>query len=86
MMEMRNLEYDYQISLKEEEKLARKESQQKRGKNPNRGSRTVREKFQKSIGGLEGIIVRKREEKVIEEDTMEEEIIFPEKKEDSEEK
>jgi hypothetical protein len=47
MMIMRTVEYAYQLSLKEEEKLARKKSQQNRGKSPNRGRGTVKEKFHK---------------------------------------
>jgi hypothetical protein len=48
MITMRTVEYAYQVALKEEEKLARKKSQKNRGKNPNRGKGTTREKFQKS--------------------------------------
>jgi hypothetical protein len=50
MMTMRTVEDSYQVSLKEEENLARKESQQNRGKNPSRGRGTFREKFQKPRG------------------------------------
>jgi hypothetical protein len=48
MMTMRIVEYAYQVALKAEEKLERKQSQRNRGKNPNRGEGTTREKFQKA--------------------------------------
>jgi hypothetical protein len=50
MMTMRTVEDAYQVALKVEEKLARKQSQRNRGKSPNRGRGTTREKFQKSRG------------------------------------
>jgi hypothetical protein len=52
-MTMRTLEYAYQVALKAEEKLARKQSQGNRGKNPNRGREIIREKFQKPKTGAE---------------------------------
>jgi hypothetical protein len=50
VMKMRNIEDSYQVALKEEEKLARTKIQQNRGKSPNRGRGTIKEKFQKSRG------------------------------------
>jgi hypothetical protein len=55
---MRTVEDAYQIALKAEEKLARKQSQRNRGKSPNRGKGTTREKFQKSRGEAGGLTVR----------------------------
>jgi hypothetical protein len=46
MMTMKTVEDAYQVALKAEEKLTRKQSQRNRGKSPNRGRGIVREKFQ----------------------------------------
>jgi hypothetical protein len=48
MMSVSTVEYAYQVALKAEEKLARNQSQQRRGGNSSRGKGTTREKFQKS--------------------------------------
>jgi hypothetical protein len=45
MVTVRTVEDAYQVALKEEEKLARKQSQKNRGKNPTRGKGTTRENF-----------------------------------------
>jgi hypothetical protein len=50
MMTMRTVEYAYQVSLKVEDKLTRKKSHMNRGKSPNRGRGTTREKFYKFKG------------------------------------
>jgi hypothetical protein len=48
MMSVSKVKDSYQASLKDEEKLAKKQSQQSRGRNSSRGKGTSREKFQKS--------------------------------------
>ena len=48
MITIRKVEDSYQVSLKVEEKLERKKSQQNKGKIPRRGRGIVKEKFQKS--------------------------------------
>jgi hypothetical protein len=45
LVTMRTVEDVYQVSLKAEEKLARKQSQKNKGKNLTRGKGTPREKF-----------------------------------------
>jgi hypothetical protein len=50
MMKMRTVEDDYQVALKEEEKLERNQIQWNIGKIPNRGRGIVIEKLQKPRG------------------------------------
>ena len=54
MMTMRTVEDDYQVSLKEKEKQTRKQSQRNKGKSPNIGRGTTKEKFQKFRGEAGG--------------------------------
>jgi hypothetical protein len=53
MMKVRKVEDAYQIALKAEEKLARKQSQQSRGRSLNRGKRVSHDKAQKPKGEAE---------------------------------
>jgi hypothetical protein len=85
MMTMRTVEYSYQVSLKVEEKLARKKSQWNRGKSPSRGRGTLEKSSRSPDQKLEDITVRQREEEVLEEDTMVEETLFLEEEEEVEE-
>jgi hypothetical protein len=48
MVTMRTVEYAYQVALKAEKKLERKQSQRNMGNNPNIGVGTIREKFKKA--------------------------------------
>jgi hypothetical protein len=48
MMTMRTVEDAYQVALKAEEKMAKKQSQRNREKIPSRGKGTFWEKFQKT--------------------------------------
>jgi hypothetical protein len=48
MMTVRIIEDDYQIALKAEEKLARKQSQRSRGRNPNKGKGVGHDKAHKT--------------------------------------
>jgi hypothetical protein len=79
------MEYYYQVDLKEKEKLERRQSQRNRGKSPNQGIGIIKEKFQNPEVNMEDIIIRKWEDGFLEEDTMEEEIIFPKVEEEEEE-
>jgi hypothetical protein len=53
MMSVRTVEDAYQISLKAEEKLARKQSQRNRGRSPSKGKGVSHDKAQKSKDGIE---------------------------------
>jgi hypothetical protein len=66
MMTMRMVEDSYQVALKEEENLAKKKSQQNRGRSPKRGKGTFREKSQKPNLKMESITVIQKEEEVLE--------------------
>jgi hypothetical protein len=85
MMTMRTVEDYYQVALKAEEKLERKQSQRNRGKNQTEEKEPPERSSRNSGKKLEDLIVRQREEEVLEEDTLKEETLFPEAEEEAEE-
>jgi hypothetical protein len=86
MMTVRTVEDAYQIALKAEEKLARKQSQQNRGRSLNRGKGVSHDKTQKPKGEAQrNHIVTLREEEVPEEGRVVVETLFLEEEEEVEE-
>jgi hypothetical protein len=85
MVTVRTVEDVYQIALKAEEKLARKQSQQNRGRSLNRGKGVSQDKHKIPKVRQRNHIVTLREEEVPEEGRVVVETLFPEEEEEVEE-
>jgi hypothetical protein len=85
MVTFRTVEDAYHMALKEEENLARKKSQQNKGRNLNRGKGVAQEKTQNPRMRQRNHIVTLREEEVPKEDRVVVEVIFPKEEEEAEE-
>jgi hypothetical protein len=85
MATVRTVEDTYQMALKEEEKLARKQIQHNRGRSLNGGKGVAQDKTQKPKDEARSHIVTLREEEVPEEGRVVVEVIFPQEEEEAKE-